>query len=797
MLKNYFKTALRNIGRNKIYATINVLGLSLGLACAMLIMLYIKDEVSFDRFHANVDNIYVVGRTVKRPNGDILRGGSTGLFQGPRFAAAIPEIKSAVRYERTYRDAKHGTDIQSEKVYRADKNFFSVFSFPLVHGNAATALQDPNSVVITEDVAKKEFGTTDAVGRLLYFKKDDDFAPYKVSAVAKNCPQNSSIRFEILLPFTTTTADENRNENWFNSWLKTFVVLTPDANITAVEAKMKRVFESDAAPAIATIKEKYGVKDVGIAHFLQTFTSVHLDAGQGDDPNLNGMSNPVYSYILSGVAIFILLIACINFVNISMAQSLKRAKEIGIRKVIGADRKKIIVQFLGESFLLCFAAFGLAVVIAQIALPLFNNIANKALAFNYLLDAKLIAGYLALFTCTFLLAGFYPALVLSKYNPVATLYSRLKMGGKNVLQKTLVVVQFSLASFLIIATVVIFLQFNFLTNQPLGYDDTNLVTVDIGQMSNNDVQLVRAQLQKSPGILSVAAKNGGQWNTTVKTSDDKNVTFAYETIDEAYLPLLKISVVSGRNFSPAFPGDSTHSILVNESFVKEAGWKDAIGQQVSFYEPNQKYTVVGVVKDHHFRPLTEKIGPQMFTMNPANGYGMFLIKIKAADKSASVASIEKVLKGIFPMQPYNLSFREDDNKTLYEAEAKWKQLLLSGAVLTIFIACIGLFGLSVLFAGNRTKEIGIRKVLGASVSSVATALSKDFLKLVVIALLVSIPFAWIAVSKWLENYPYRISLNVWVFAGAGLLVVLVALVTVSFQSIKAAMANPVKAIKAE
>lgn len=796
MLKNYFKTALRNISRNKIYAAINVLGLSLGLACAMLIILYIKDEVSFDRFHKNVNNIYVVGRTITRPNGDISHSGSTGLFQGPRFKAAIPEIQNFVRYERRYMDEKKGTDITSEQVYFADKDFFDVFSFPIVNGSAATALQQPNSVVITEDVAKKEFGTNDAVGKLMYFKKGEEFVPYTVSAVAKNCPQNSSIKFGILMPLNTMAKDEERNENWFNSYLNTFVVLAPNANIAAVEAKMKKAFEDDASASIKLIKEKYGVKDIGMSHFLQSFTSLHLATNLQIDAGIDGMSKPVYSYILSGVAMFILLIACINFVNISMAQSLKRAKEIGIRKVVGADRKKIIQQFLGESFLLCFAAFVMAVLIAQAALPLFNNISNKILSFSYLLDVKLITGYIILFVLTFLVAGFYPALVLSRYNPVLTLYGRFKMRGKNLLQQTLVVVQFSLASFLIIATVIIFLQFNYLTNQPLGYDDTNLVTVDLNTLSNNQIQLIKSQLTKNPNIAQVAAKNGGQWNTTVKTNNGRDVTFAYETIDETYLPLLKIPVVSGRNFSPAFPGDSLHSILINEAFAKEAGWKDAIGQQVTFFDDPAKYSVVGVVKDHHFRPLTEKIGPQIFTMNPNNGYGMFLIKIKPTDQSASLAYIEKTIKGIFPMQPYNFSFKEQDNKKYYEAESKWKQLLLSGAILTIFIACIGLFGLSVLFAGNRTKEIGIRKVLGASVTSVATALSKDFLRLVVIALLISIPFAWMAVSTWLQNYPYRITLNVWVFAGAGLLVVLIALATVSFQSIKAAMANPVKAIKA-
>jgi len=796
MFKNYLKTALRNIRRNKIFAVINVLGLSLGLACAMLIILYIKDEVSFDRFHKNADNIYMIGKTIKRPSGEISYGGVTGIFQGPRFKAAIPEIRAFVRYQQSYLDTKKGTDITTQKVFYTDKDFFSVFSFPLIHGNAATALQSPNTIVVTEDVAKREFGSTDAVGKVMYFKKGDAFVPYTVAAVAKNCPQNSSINFDILLPLITTKADEEYNENWFNSSLFTFIVLNPGANANAAAAKMQKVFLSDAAEAIKAIREKYGVKDPGMTYFLQSFTSLHLDTRLNTGSGINGLSKPVYSYILSGVAFFILLIACINFINITMARSLKRAKEIGIRKVIGAGRKKIIIQFLGESFLLCFAAFALGVLIAQNVLPLFNSISNKALSFSYLLDVKLVTGYVLLFVVTFLLAGFYPAMVLSKYNPVSTLYGRIKTGGKNYLQRLLVVVQFSLASFLIIATVIIFLQFNFLTSQPVGYDDSNLVAVNVN-MKNSDVPIVKSQLLQSPGIITEAAKNGGSWNATAKADNGRDINFEYETIDDTYLPILKVPVTTGRNFSSLYTADSNHSVLVNETFVKEAGWKDAIGHQVDFYDGKEKYTVIGVVKDYHYASLTEKIGPQVFTMKPDNGYGMFLIKIKPGSTQASLAQIEKTFKNIFPLQPYTYSFVDQDNKSHYEAEAKWKQLLLSGAVLTIFIACIGLFGLSVLFAENRTKEIGIRKVLGASVSNVVTIMSKDFLQLVFIALLIAIPFAWFAVNKWLENYPYHITLSAWVFAATGCMVIVVALATVSSQAIRAAIANPVKAIKAE
>ena len=799
MFTNYLRTALRNLQRNKVYSSINVLGLSLGLAAAMLIMLYVKDEVSYDRFHKDVSQIFLIARKLNKPNNDIAYSGSTGYFQGPKFSAAIPEIQAAVRYQQAFRDLRKGTAIRSQEVYYTDKDFFTFFSFAVLRGDPATALQDPHSVVITEEMAEEQFGTTDAVGKTLLLKEDDQFIPYSVTAIAKDCPQNSSLKFKILLPLIVSAKNAQRNENWFNSFLNTFVKLSPDAKIPAVESKMKNVFLSDAAGSIKMIKEKYGVKDIGISHFLRGFTDLHLDTRLIFDGGITNMNRPVFSYILSAIALFILVIACINFVNLTMAQSLKRAKEIGIRKVIGSDRRQLIGQFLGESFLLSLAAFLFAIVLVQTVLPVFNHLSNKALSFSYLLDLRLITGFVALFLATAFLAGFYPALVLSGFNPVQTLYERNGPTGRNLLHRSLVIVQFTLASFLIMATLVIFSQFNYLTHEKLGYDDSNLVAVNINHwgIDLNKVQTIRDQLMKDPNILSVAAKNGGQWNTTVKVDGGAPVTFAYETIDENYLSILQIPVIKGRGVSSAYPADTLHSVLVNEAFSKAAGWKDPIGQQVSFYENNEKFTVVGVVRDYHFRPLTEKITPQLFTMRPENGYGSFLVKIRPNSGSASLQHIDRTFRSLFPLDPFTWSFKEEENKKNYEAEARWKQILLFGAMLTIFISCIGLFGLSVASAEKRRKEIGIRKVLGASVSGVVLILAKDFLRLVIIAIGVAIPLSRLAAAKWLANYPYRISLSWWLFAGASLLVILIAGVTISFQAIRAAAANPVKSLKTE
>jgi putative ABC transport system permease protein len=575
------------------------------------------------------------------------------------------------------------------------------------------------------------------------------------------------------------------------------VVLEPNAKMASVEKQMQHFYTEDSRDALKMIKAKYGDIVGSTTYMLQPYTGMHLSKELPPQNGLTGASNPMYSYMLSGIALFILFIACINFVNLTIARSIKRAKEIGIRKVIGGERKQLIFQFLGESFLLCLVAFILALAIVMAVLPVFNDLSNKALAIAYLFDVKLVSGYIALFLITGLLAGFYPALILSSYNPVQTLYSRFMLGGKNYLQKSLVVLQFTLASFLIIATFTIYAQFNFLTSEKLGYDDSNLVMVN-KQMKRAEAALLTSELMKSPDIISVSPKNGGQWGTGAKVNGDSTIQFAYETVNESYLPALNIALAQGRNFSTEFPSDSSNSVIVNESFVQKAGWKDPIGQEVNFwYRDNEKYKVVGVVKDYHYQSLNQKIGPQLFTMKAGNDYGMALIKIKPNSATASLKHIEATFKKLFPLNPYSFTFKDQQNIKQYEAEAKWKQIMLFSAILTIFISCIGLFGLSVLSAEKRTKEIGIRKVLGASVNNVVTILSKDFVMLVILALLIAVPLAWMAASKWLQNYPYKIALSWQMFAVAGAMVIVIALITVSFQAFKAAVANPVKSLRTE
>ena len=795
MFKNYLKTALRNLWRTKVFSLINILGLSVGLACCMLIFLYSKDEISYDRFHEKKNDIYRITATISRADGNVDKIGSTGNMPGPTFKESIPEIEDYVRVQSASFNVKSGKTIFREDALYVDSNFFSVFSFPLIAGNPKTALVDVHSIVVSQEIAEKYFGKKNPVGQVLELYTGEKFEPFVVSAVSKRSPQNSSIKIKILVPLRFQLMQYN-DDQWVNFFLNSFLVLKPNANIKNVEAKFASLFETKAAEQLKDMEAKYGFKDK-VTFGLQPLLKMHLSTDFPSDNGLVDASNPMYSYILIGIALFILVIACINFINLSVAHSLKRAKEIGIRKVVGGQRTQLIAQFLGESFILSFIAFVFALLLVQLVIPFFNTLANKALAFSYLLDIKLIIGYIILLLLTGLLAGFYPALVLSRFNPVQTLYGRFRFSGKNYLSKGLVVFQFALATFLIVTTMIIYSQFNYLMKFDLGYNDKNVAILNTGRIDRQKLDVFRNELFKDPAIETVTADQGGRWETIAHINEGKEIMFDFKHVDENYLPLFEIPVVQGRNFSKDFTSDSSEATVINEAFAKAAGWQDPVGKQVDFFYNNKKYTVVGVIKDYHYQSLAEKIKPQLFTMNPRYQYRDVFIKIKPGNIPQTLGYIEKTYKRLFPFQPYKYDFKDAQNTEQYEREAKWKQILTFGGILTIFISCIGLFGLATLSAEKRTKEIGIRKVLGASVALIAGKLSGDFLKLILIATVIASPLAWWAMNKWLQDYPYRISISWWMFAITGIGVLLIALITVGFQAIKAAGANPVKSLRSE
>jgi putative ABC transport system permease protein len=798
MLRNYLLVAFRNLKRNKVYSFINISGLSIGLACCILILLYNKDEVSFDRFHKNAASIYRI--THKRTDlaGKVIAtSGITGMMPGPNFKREIPEIREFVRVQGEQLPVKIGNDIFEQEGMYADDNFFNVFSFPLISGDPKKVLSDIHSVVLSEDIAKKLFGKTDIVGQTIELPtgKDRAFETFAVSGIVANSPQNSSIKLDMVLPMKLNEREGGGDNQWINFYLNTFVVINPTAKIPAVTTKFKKVYETNAKDQIKEAIEKYSFKET-IEFGLQPLLDMHLSTDYRSENGLINASNPLYAKILSAIAAFILIIACINFVNLTVARSLKRAKEIGIRKVIGGDRRQMIVQFLGESYLLTAIAFIMSILLVIILLPIFNQLSNKALSFTYLLDGKLILTYCILFLVTGFLAGFYPALILSGFDPAETLYNRLRFSGKNYLAKSLVILQFTLATFLIIATITIYAQFNYLTKRELGYNDKNIVLLTTSRMKKDKLEIFKNELLKNPSILKVAGRNRGEW-TTIAKADGRDIDFGLEVIDVNFLQTYEIPLSSGRNFSPSLSTDSTRSILVNESFVKMVGWKEGLGKEVDFFYDNRKYTIVGIVKDYHFESLQFKIRPQLFIMDPQYDYGMLIIKINPEKSSATLKHIETVFKKLQPFEPYQYQFKDEVNIKNYEAENKWKQIISFAAMITIFISCIGLFGLATLAAEKRVKEIGIRKVLGASVSGIAANLSNSFLKLVGIAVVIAFPAAWWAIQKWLENYPYRISVGPGIFFGAALTVVLLSIITVSYQAIRAAKANPVNSLRSE
>ncbi|HCW05839.1 MAG TPA: antibiotic ABC transporter permease, partial [Cytophagales bacterium] len=457
----------------------------------------------------------------------------------------------------------------------------------------------------------------------------------------------------------------------------------------------------------------------------------------------------------------------------------------------------LAIQFLSESFVTCFIAFVLAVIFVPICLPVFNSLALKSLSVKNLLSSDLVLGYIALFVTTGLLAGLYPAFILSGFNPVKTLYGRFRFSGKNTLQRVLVIVQFSLAAFLIMATITIFSQFDFLTNYNLGYDDKDLVMVSKQPYTPNQLKVFKDALLSNSNITGVAPKNNGEWRTVAKVNAEQIIKFQYNIIDENYLPLLKIPMVTGRGFSAGFTTEGTNSVLVNEAFVKEAGWKDPIGQSVNFWFRNEKYQVVGVVKDHHFSSLTDPITPQLFVYKPNENFGKVFIKINGNNKQAALAHIEKTFKSQFPDFTYSYHFKETENQEQYELEARWNKIVFVASVLTVLISCIGLLGLATLSSERRAKEIGVRKVLGASVASITKLLSVNFLVLVFVSFVFAVPAAYFASGQWLSTYAYHIDFSWWIVALTLLITVCISLVTVCTQAIRTAVANPVKSLRTE
>lgn len=796
MITSYVRIGLRTILRNKGYAFINIAGLSIGLAACMLIILYVKDEVSYDRFHKQGDNIYQLTCDRIETSGETRKFAIAAMAQGPAFAKEIEDLQIVVRTKSQSTTIKRGHEIFVDNILWVDDDFFSVFSFPLMGGNPKTVFSDIHALVITPDVAEKYFGDEDVIGKSLEIQVDGEFETFVVSGIAKPSPENSTIKFRLILPFKLLE-EVHPDNGWHWVSFQTYFLLNPNSNLNDVKSKMDRVYQTQAKGEIDEMKAMgYGDRFVW---GLQPFTQMHRNTSYEGVP---AASDPIYTYVLLAIAGFILIIACINFINISIAQSMSRTKEIGIRKVIGSQRLQLAVQFLGESFMLCIGAFVLAVGMAWMFLPVFNELANKSLSVSYLFDTNLAAGLLGLLFITSITSGMYPALVLSSFNPVKSLSGKINFAGRNSFTKLLVIFQYSLSVTLIIATLFIHEQFTFLTEKNLGYNDKDLLelTVDKAIRESNVNRMLKSEFSAVPGVEIVAPKNIGNFQRPVKAGG-RAFQAAYEHIDEDYVDALQIPIVVGRNFSEEFPADSLQSVMVNETFAREAGWEDPIGKTVDYMDipdwGDKKLTVVGVVHDYHFESLKEKIKPQVFTYEPKLPWGKFLVRIKSDKVFSTLSGLEDVFRKKYPFDFFQYSYRDDLNRRLYADEAKWKQIVTIAAVLTIFISSMGLYGLTVLSTKGRTREIGIRKVLGASSTAIVSLIAGGFLKLTIIAVVISIPVVWYGIELWLSNFAYRIDITAGTFAAAGVLAISLAFLTICFHVVKAGLSNPVNSLKNE
>src|SRR6478672_3013698 len=677
MFSNYFKIAWRNLLRNKIFSGIKILGLSIGLTVCMLIFLYTKDEVSYDQFQENKTQLYRIVQDWQMGKEPAQTIGITNGVMGETFAKEIPEVQQFVRVMALGVREKKNNEVLLGILLLVVIIFFPVFTFPLIEGNKRTALQDPHSVILSKDMAKKYFGTTDVTGKVMQIKLDTAFENFTISAVAENAPLNSTLKTDMLLPYKFFEK-YNSNTDWIGGSLNTFLLLSQTANVPTVINKMQAIYDKNTKDKIAKAEQEQGMA-IKIKLGLQPLTAIHLSTKAGPDNGMSDGSNPAYSYILTCIAVFILIIACINFINLAVAQSLKRSKEIGIRKVVGSTRKQLIKQFLIESFLVSLIAFAIAIVLTITILPFFNELSNKKLSLSYLTDISLYAGYFLLLLITSFIAGFYPSLVLSAFQPVKVLYGRQKMMGKNLLTKGLIVLQFSLAIFLIIGTIAVNQQVKYLLHKDLGYDGSNLVLLQLPYSKNSDKlpALFKNELAGQKNILSVAARNSGR-SISGATANGKNIVVENNKIDNKYLPTFKIPIIAGRNFSPDYPSDSNNSIIVNETFVKEAGWKlnRAVGQTIHTMDERKKpFTIIGVIKDYHFTSLKEKITPELFSMDPNQNYGQVWVKISPNDVPQTLALVEATYKKLVPFFPYSYDFMDELNKKNYETETKWKQII--------------------------------------------------------------------------------------------------------------------------
>ncbi len=785
MLKNYLKITWRNLVRQKANSFINITGLAIGMTCSMLILLWVQHELSYDTFHENANDIYRVVENQYYAGGEIFPVAVTPSPLAPALKAQFPEIIKATRFNFTSLTIKKDDKIFTEGVAFADPDIFEIFTIPFVKGNAATALSAPHSIVLTEEAAEKYFGADEPLGQVLRISHRDDFL---VTGVIKNIPENSHLKYDLLAPFIYLQELGNSMENWNNNWCYTYVLLQKNTPPYEVDKKIidliKKNNENDATEI-----------------YLQPLTEIHLYSSGKYTADIGGHGDIQYVRIFSVIAIFVLLIACINFMNLATARSEKRAKEVGLRKVVGAQRHQLINQFFSEAIILSLLAFLVALMLTETLLPIFNDLSGKTLSLSRL-ETGLFFGFFAIALLCGLVSGSYPAFYLSSFNPIATIKSsRSSQAGGSLFRKLLVVFQFALSVIMIIGTLVVSRQMDYIRNINLGLEKENIGYVWMAGEFRKKSEAAKQELLKNPNITAITRANqlptyvgnsSSDWEWEGKDPSDEVLLHALN-VDEDYATTFKMEMAEGRFFSREFPADSL-AVVVNETAAKVMGMPAPVGKRLSSGAEN--FTIIGVIKDFHFKPVRTKIEPLVMLRLPDQYYAM-MVRTRPEDIAATVAFVEKTYKTFNAETPFHFNFLDQDYDNLYRAEQRAGKLSGYFSIIAILIASLGLYGLASYMAEQRTKEIGIRKVLGASVPILFLLLSKNFLMLAGIANLIAWPVAYFVMSGWLQNYAYRISLNVAIFVAAAVLAMIVVLATVSYQALKAALANPVEALRYE
>lgn len=790
MFKNYFKTTIRNLWKNKTFSVINIMGLALGLACSLLIMLWVNDEYKVDAFHKNGKQLYSVFEQQFRDGKVDAFHGTPGVL-ADELKRIMPEVQYATNYAwNDLATFEANNKIIKENGNHAGPDFFKMFTYPLLEGNAITALQSPSDIAISKKMAEEFFGSpAEAIGKTIRYQNKED---YKITAVFDNVPKNSTAQFDYILTWHVFLEKQNWAKDWTNNGPPCYVMLRQGTDAKAFEKKINRFLDNYN-------KEQTGHSYIRLG--IERYGDVYLYSSFDKKGNVSG-GRIQYVKLFSIVAIFILLIASINFMNLTTARSVKRAKEIGVRKVVGAVRLALVRQFIGEALIVAGVAVIVALLLVVFTLPRFNQFTGKQIQLP-VNEPTFWFTIAALLLITGFISGSYPALYLSSFKPVRVLKGLPKFSGSALwFRKGLVVFQFILSMVLIIGTIVVSKQVNYIQTMNLGYDRENLLYIPLEGDLEPKYELFKTMILQTPGIKDVSRitdvptqiENGTGGVDWIGKDPTKDIEFTQSAVGYDFVKTMRLQMAQGRDFSKDFPTDSVGYIL-NEAALKTIGYKDPIGKPLTFWR--KKGTIVGVIKDFHFNSVHTPINPLVLRMGEKIGWGSALVRTKPGKTKEALASLEKVCKELNPKFPFTYKFSDDEYANLYKSEQVVSRLANYFAFLAIFISCLGLLGLAMFTAEQRTKEFGIRKVLGASPLTLFTLLSKEFVFLVLIAIIIASPLAWMAMNNWLQNYTYHINMAWWMFGLAGLLSLLIALITVSFQAIKSAVANPVRSLRAE